>query len=85
MKSPTTSPLSLQTVSLETLLETCSMQMVRCPNCGSPAARYYQTPRIQTQCSACDYYMVTCAHTGSVVEAYAPGISVRTGGGLQMR
>ncbi len=77
MKSPTNTPLPLQTLNLETLVEARSMQMVRCPNCGSPAARYYQTRRIQTQCSACDYYMLTCARTGGVLEAYAPGIPAR--------
>lgn len=70
--------------------QTQATQVVCCPNCGSPAERYYfqnqnlsvqrsgSQPRsqqcIQTQCQQCDYLMVTCAQTGSVIEAYAPGI-----------
>lgn len=77
MKPPINSALPLKSPTLENLLETRTMQMVRCPNCGSPAARYYEAFQTQTQCSACDYYMVLCAHTCSVLEAYAPGISAR--------
>jgi phage FluMu protein Com len=52
-------------------------QTVRCPNCGTLAERSYTRQIIQTQCHRCDYLMITCSVTGKVVEAYAPGISVR--------
>ncbi len=52
------------------------IEMVRCPNCGSPAERYHAIShqRIHTQCPECDYLMTTCSQTGRVIEAYAPGI-----------
>ena len=60
------------------------VQIVCCPNCGSPAERYHSehshspsekgSSSIRTQCNHCDYLMVTCAQTGRVLEAYAPGI-----------
>ena len=51
-------------------------QMIRCPNCGSHAERYFieSSKLTRTQCSACDYLMIACSETGKVVEAYAPGI-----------
>lgn len=51
-------------------------EIVRCPNCGSPAERYHAIShqRIHTQCPKCDYLMTTCSKTGRVIEAYAPGI-----------
>lgn len=56
-----------------------TLQAIRCPNCGSHAERYYFLNRkqSQTQCPSCDYLMVTCTRTGRVVEAYAPGLSLR--------
>jgi hypothetical protein len=64
-----TKPLQIQTV-----IEIC------CPNCGSCAERQYlEADRlIRTQCPTCDYLMITCAQTGRVIEAYAPGIAVRS-------
>jgi uncharacterized Zn finger protein len=56
-----------------------TIQVVRCPNCGSQAERHHilqGSPLTRTQCPSCDYLMVTCARTGKVVEAYAPGIPV---------
>ena len=55
------------------------IEKVRCPNCGSHAERHYSFKHhtVQTQCPACDYLMVNCSRTGSVVEAYAPGITMR--------
>lgn len=55
-----------------------TVEMVRCPNCGSCAERYHLSgdQLIRTQCSACDYLMITCAITGKVIEAYAPGIDM---------
>jgi hypothetical protein len=49
---------------------------IRCPNCGSPAERYYllDSQLTRTQCPTCDYLMVTCSRTGNVVEAYSPGL-----------
>jgi hypothetical protein len=64
-----------------------TVQLVRCPNCGSQAERHYFTseeanyhtcPRgqiIQTECSACDYLMVMCSRNAHIVEVHAPGIS----------
>jgi ribosomal protein L37AE/L43A len=52
------------------------LQVVRCPNCGSPAERRRLAQQIHTQCSSCDYLMTTCSLTGRVIEAYAPGLSV---------
>ena len=51
-------------------------EIVRCPNCGSPAERYHAIShqRVHTQCPECDYLMTTCSKTGRVIEAYAPGI-----------
>ncbi len=51
-----------------------------CPNCGSLAERHYLLKQslIRTQCPHCDYLMVTCADTGNVVEAYAPGLFMRS-------
>ncbi|MCT7956839.1 replication restart DNA helicase PriA [Laspinema palackyanum] len=56
-----------------------TLQAIRCPNCGSLAERYYFSKRdfSQTQCPSCDYLMVSCVTTGRVVEAYAPGLSIR--------
>ncbi|WP_242017519.1 replication restart DNA helicase PriA [Trichocoleus sp. FACHB-69] len=52
------------------------VQAIRCPNCGSPAERYYinSSNLTRTQCHSCDYLMVTCSLTGKVIEAYAPGL-----------
>lgn len=64
-------------------------QVVRCPNCGSPAKRhsslsflpvykqYSDRQIIQIECQTCDYLMVVCSLTGNVLEAYAPGISTQ--------
>lgn len=51
-------------------------QAIRCPNCGSPAERYFllESQLTRTQCPTCDYLMVTCSRTGNVVEAYSPGL-----------
>ncbi len=53
-----------------------TLQVVRCPNCGSLAERYslHDCDLTRTQCEICDYLLVTCDRTGRVVEAYAPGI-----------
>lgn len=51
-----------------------TIQIVRCPNCGSPAERHHLSGRTHTQCHDCDYLLVLCAQTGRVIEAYAPGI-----------
>ncbi|MEA5469550.1 replication restart DNA helicase PriA [Spirulina sp. 06S082] len=55
------------------------IEKVRCPNCGSHAERHYLSKHkiVQTQCPACDYLLVSCSRTGSVLEAYAPGITMR--------
>jgi len=60
----------------ETLFKMNTIQVIRCPNCGSPAERHYlySSGLIRTQCLVCDYLLITCAETGGVVEAYAPGI-----------
>jgi DNA-directed RNA polymerase subunit RPC12/RpoP len=57
-----------------------TIQSIRCPNCGSPAERHYllTVQKTQTQCPSCDYLMITCSRTGNVVEAYAPGIPMRS-------
>ncbi|MBW4488099.1 MAG: replication restart DNA helicase PriA [Trichocoleus desertorum ATA4-8-CV12] len=59
------------------VLET--LQVVRCPNCGSHAERYHLSDDhlTRTQCQTCDYLMITCTITGKVIEAYAPGIYAR--------
>ncbi|AFY75911.1 MAG: hypothetical protein IGR93_17200 [Hydrococcus sp. C42_A2020_068] len=51
---------------------------VRCPNCGSPAKRFYflNNQITETSCPVCDYLMVNCSVTGKVLESYAPGIAV---------
>lgn len=53
-----------------------TVQIIRCPNCGSKAERHHlsisQTTR--TECPICDYLMVNCSRTGRVIEAYSPGI-----------
>lgn len=56
------------------------MQIIRCPNCGDFAERHYAlaTRSIRTQCPGCDYLMITCSETGKVIEAYAPGIAIRS-------
>ncbi len=53
-----------------------TIEIVRCPNCGSCAERHHLSSDqlIRTQCPTCDYLMITCASTGKVIEAYAPGI-----------
>lgn len=53
-----------------------TIEVVRCPNCGSPAERCYSSScqHICTQCPECDYLLTLCAETGRVIEAYAPGI-----------
>nr|WP_239651682.1 replication restart DNA helicase PriA [Neosynechococcus sphagnicola] len=53
-----------------------TIQVVRCPNCGSVAERHHLTCQHlqRTQCPTCDYLMITCSETGRVIEAYAPGI-----------
>lgn len=55
-------------------------QLVRCPNCGSQAERYYIATHhlIRTQCPSCDYLMILCDKTNKVIEAYAPGIVMRS-------
>ncbi|MEA5573226.1 replication restart DNA helicase PriA [Calothrix sp. UHCC 0171] len=57
-----------------------TIQKVRCPNCGSEGERHYITHSqlTRTQCPVCDYLMVSCTRTGKVIEAYAPGITVRS-------
>ncbi|MDB9311535.1 hypothetical protein PN462_00370 [Spirulina sp. CS-785/01] len=67
---------AMPTVENSTDTPTPSVEMIRCPNCGSHGERHYLTQQkvVQTQCPSCDYLMVNCLHTGSVVEAYAPGI-----------
>ncbi|WP_204150549.1 replication restart DNA helicase PriA [Leptolyngbya sp. CCY15150] len=59
-----------------------AIQIIRCPNCGSLAERFHvlgsQTLQVQTQCASCDYLMITCSQTGNVVEAYAPGLPMRS-------
>ncbi len=55
-------------------MKSTTQQAIRCPNCGSPAERYFHNKIVQTQCENCDYLMITCSETGNVVEAYAPGI-----------
>ncbi|MCS6815009.1 MAG: replication restart DNA helicase PriA [Cyanobacteria bacterium] len=53
-----------------------SVQVIRCPNCGSLAERHYfqDSELVRTQCDSCDYLLVTCDRTGQVIEAYAPGL-----------
>ncbi len=65
-------------------------QLVRCPNCGSKAQRYFLTGDqvshlkcpsnqvTQVECPHCDYLMVTCSLNGSVKEAHSPGIAPQT-------
>jgi ribosomal protein S27E len=52
-----------------------ALEIVRCPNCGSLAERYYSATQQRLQCDHCDYLMATCAKTGRVIEAYAPGVA----------
>lgn len=54
------------------------IQIIRCPNCGKLAERFYchQSRIKRTSCSTCDYLLVQCLNTGRVIEAYAPGINV---------
>jgi hypothetical protein len=56
-----------------------TLQVVRCPNCGSHAERHHLADDhlTRTQCQTCDYLMITCTLTGKVIEAYAPGIYAR--------
>jgi ribosomal protein S27E len=56
-------------------LSTPTLEVVRCPNCGSLAERYYSATQQRLQCDHCDYLLTTCAKTGRVIEAYAPGLS----------
>jgi predicted RNA-binding Zn-ribbon protein involved in translation (DUF1610 family) len=62
-----------------------TVQIVRCPNCGSLAERRLWCDRlplsgsqgsghqlVQTECPVCDYLMVMCCQTGRVIEAYVP-------------
>ncbi len=56
-------------------LGTPTLEVVRCPNCGSLAERYYSATQQRLQCDHCDYLLTTCAQTGRVIEAYAPGLS----------
>ncbi|NJO41221.1 MAG: replication restart DNA helicase PriA [Cyanobacteria bacterium CRU_2_1] len=53
-------------------------QIIRCPNCGSPATRHHSSSRqlISTECPTCDYLMILCSSTSKVIEAYAPGIPI---------
>jgi hypothetical protein len=54
---------------------------INCSNCGSDRAeRHYisDLELVRSQCPACDYLLVTCAASGKVIEAYAPGIAVRS-------
>ncbi|MEC4807218.1 MAG: replication restart DNA helicase PriA [Jaaginema sp. PMC 1079.18] len=55
------------------------IEKIHCPNCGSLGEREYIKKHniVQTQCPSCDYLMVNCAQTGNVVEAYAPGITMK--------
>ncbi len=53
-----------------------TLEIVRCPNCGSLAERYYLSTQQKLQCDHCDYLMTTCAQTGRVIEAYAPGLNI---------
>ncbi len=64
-------PVSAQNINLD-----IEIQIVRCPNCGSPAERCYSASQQQvyTQCHQCDYLLATCSETGRVLESYAPGI-----------
>ena len=57
-----------------------NIQKVRCPNCGNYAEKRYFIKQDITQisCSICDYLMINITTSGKVIEAYAPGISVRT-------
>jgi uncharacterized paraquat-inducible protein A len=52
-----------------------TLEIVRCPNCGSLAERYYSPTQQKLQCEHCDYLLTTCAQTGRVIEAYAPGLN----------
>lgn len=70
---------SEESLKMQTIAQTIqTMQAIRCPNCGSPATRYYRSTQTQTECLECDYLMITCADTGNVVEAYAPGLAMRS-------
>ena len=63
-------------------------QIIRCPNCGNSARRYFFTSQdpsykscpnnqvMQTECAACDYLMVMCTRNANIVEAHAPGTIV---------
>lgn len=53
-----------------------TLEIVRCPNCGSLAERYYSFTQQKLQCDHCDYLVITCAQTGRVIEAYAPGLNM---------
>lgn len=55
-----------------------TLEIVRCPNCGSLSERYYSATQQRLQCDHCDYLMVTCSKTGRVIEAYAPGVALTT-------
>lgn len=55
-----------------------TIEIVRCPNCGSPAERHRSSKQTHTQCHRCDYLLTLCTETGRVIEAYAPGIPFRT-------
>lgn len=58
-----------------------TIQIVRCPMCGSPAERSLRRDRqtssgeysIQTACPTCDYFMVMSSLTGKVLEAHFSG------------
>ena len=65
-----------------------TQQIVRCPNCGSMAQRYFWIDRpihekcfrdnclTRIECLTCDYFLMTHSQTGKVIESYAPGIPI---------
>ena len=69
-------------------------QTIPCPNCGQAAIRIYEpnarpschcpdNQLTRTECPLCDYVLAICTLSGSVVEAYAPGIQLLSGGPLR--
>lgn len=64
-------------------------QMVRCPNCGkfrkresfkkilSDYVNYSKKIVIKTECKSCNSLMIMGSYDGKMLEAYAPGISLK--------
>ena len=64
-----------------------TVQTVHCPNCGSLAQKCFYENKdtncpnnqsIHVECPVCDYYVLMCSFNANILEAYAPGTSVKS-------